>query len=242
MSSPAAGPARPASAPIAAICGPLEAIYGRFTLVADALTEAAALLPSRCAGWTVTDVLYHQLLDARRALVTFASPAGREPDTDAVSYWRPYAPGSGDPVAAGGDGAARHARHVRIVASAYPVEFLAGEWRETAAAAVRAARACTYQVVATQGRALRTEDFIATLVFEAAIHYLDITVALPAAAPADPAALALVRDVLGELAGRPFPAEWDDVACALKGTGRIPVSVADSAALGPLAGRLPLLG
>jgi Mycothiol maleylpyruvate isomerase N-terminal domain len=222
--------------------GPLQAIYGQFTGVADALTEAAALLPSRCAGWTVTDVLYHQLLDARRALVTFATPADREPDTDAVSYWRPYAPASGDVVAAGGDGAARHARHVRIVASAYPVEFLAAEWRETAAAALRAARACPHQVVATQGHALRTDDFIATLVFEAAIHYLDITVALPAAAPADPAALALVRNVLEALAGHPLPAGWDDVTCALKATGRLTVSAQDSAALGPLAGRLPLLG
>ena len=76
MSSPAAGPARPASTPLAAIDGPLEAIYGQFTVVADALTEAAALLPSRCAGWAVTDVLYHQLLDARRALITLRD-AGR---------------------------------------------------------------------------------------------------------------------------------------------------------------------
>jgi len=70
---------------------PLQAIYGQLTVIADELTEAAALLPSRCAGWAVTDVLYHQLGDARRALVTFASPADRKPDTDAVSYWRPYA-------------------------------------------------------------------------------------------------------------------------------------------------------
>ncbi|HXB46922.1 MAG TPA: maleylpyruvate isomerase N-terminal domain-containing protein [Streptosporangiaceae bacterium] len=44
---------------------PLAAIYGQLTVVADALTESSALLPSRCAGWAVTDVLYHQLMDAR---------------------------------------------------------------------------------------------------------------------------------------------------------------------------------
>jgi len=32
-----------------------------------------------------------------------------------------------------------------------------------------------------------------------------------------------------------------DATCALKGTGRLPVSAADTAALGPLAGRLPLI-
>ena len=219
---------------------PLEAIYGQQTVVAGALTEASALRPSRCAGWAVTDVLYHQLMDARRALVTFASPADREPDTDSVSYWRPFAPAARD-AAGVGERAARYAKHVRIVASAYPVDSLAGAWRETAAAAVRAARACPYPVVATQGLALRTEDFIATLVFEAAVHYLDITVAFPAAEPADPAALALVRQVLEGLAGSPLPAGWDDAACALKGTGRLPVSAADTAVLGPLAGQLPLI-
>jgi len=220
---------------------PLEAIYGQLTVVADALTEASALLPSRCAGWAVTDVLYHQLTDARRALVAFATPADRDPDTDSVSYWRPFAPASGDPAADRAERAARYARHVRIVASAYPADSLAGAWRETAAAALRAARACPHPVVATQGRAMRTEDFIATLVFEAAVHYLDITVAFPAAEPADPAALTLVRHVLEGLAGSSLPAGWDDAACALKGTGRLPVSAADTAALGPLAGQLPVI-
>ena len=223
---------------------PLETIYGQFTVVADALTEATAMLPSRCAGWSITDVLYHQLMDARRALVTFATPADREPDTDSVSYWWPFAPAGGDPAVGGAERAAlraRYARHVRIVASAYPVGSLAASWRETAAAALRAARACPHPVVATQGHALRTEDFIATLSFEAAIHYLDITVAFPAAEPADPAALTLVRHVLEGLAGSSLPAGWDDAACALKGTGRLPVSAADAAALGPLAVRLPLI-
>jgi len=220
---------------------PLDAIYGQLTVVADALTESSALLPSRCAGWAVTDVLYHQLMDARRALVTFASPADREPDTDSVSYWRPFAPASGDMAAGGGEAAARYARHVRIVASAYPVDSLAAAWRQTAGAALRAARACPHQVVATQGHALRTDDFIATLVFEAAVHYLDITVAFPAAEPADTAALALVRQVLVALAGGSLPAHWDDETCALKGTGRLPLSAADTAVLGPLAGQLPLI-
>lgn len=220
----------------------LAAVYGKVSDVAGSLGEAEAWLPSRCAGWTVQDVLYHQLLDARRALRTFATPSALAPDTDHVSYWRPYSPASGDSAALGSDGAARHARFVRIVASAYRPEVLAREWRETAEAAVRAARACPHPVLETQGHRLPAADFMSTLAVEAAIHYLDATAALPGAPEPDPASLALVRQVLGELAGSPLPAGWDDVTCALKGTGRVPLTPADRSALGPLAGRLPAFG
>jgi hypothetical protein len=220
----------------------LAGAYAKITQAAGSLTEASAMLPSRCAGWAVLDVLYHQLLDARRALVTFASPSPGPPDTDFVSYWRPFSPASGHPAALGGSGAARHARHVRIAASAYTPQMLSREWEETSEAAIRAARACTYEALATQGHALTRADFTATLAVEAAIHYLDMTVALAAAPEPDPVSLALVRHVLDQLAGSPLPASWDDATCALKGTGRLPISRADQSALGPAAGRLPLFG
>jgi len=79
----------------AAAADALAGAYGKITQFVGGLTEADAMLPSRCAGWTVLDVLYHQLLDARRALVTFASPSPDPPGTDYVTYWRPYAPASG---------------------------------------------------------------------------------------------------------------------------------------------------
>jgi hypothetical protein len=117
----------------------LAAIYDDITEHVSELGPAGLLRPSRCAGWTVGDVLYHQLLDARRALVTFASPAAGPPDVDEVTYWQGFAPGD--------DGSAAHARHVRIVAAAYSDGMLGREWRETAAAAVRAARACPHDLV-----------------------------------------------------------------------------------------------
>jgi hypothetical protein len=128
---------------------------------------------------------------------------------------------------------------VRIAAAAYAPDELIWEWTETAAAACRAARACQAAWVATQGHVLTPADFTATLVVEAAVHYLDLTVQLPAAPP-PPAALALVRRVLDGLAGQPLPASWDDVSCALKGTGRVPLDSVDRAELGALAGRLPV--
>jgi hypothetical protein len=219
----------------------LVSVYSGITTVADGLDEADLMVPSRCAGWAVGDVLYHQLLDARRALRTFASPSAGPPDTDDVGYWRHY-PLRGESAVAERAQAAAHARHVRIVAAAYPPGALAWEWRETAEAACRAARACPYPAVATQGHVLTTADFVATLVVEAAVHYLDLTVELTSAPPPDASSLALVRRVLDGLLGAPMPSAWDDRTCALKGTGREPVTAADRAVLGALAGRLPLFG
>jgi len=75
---------------------------------------------------------------------------------------------------------------------------------------------------------------------EAAVHYLDLTVALPGAPAPEPASLALVRRVLGGLLGAPLPAAWDDVTAALRGTGRDRLTEADGGALGPAARRRPL--
>jgi hypothetical protein len=240
----------------------LAAVYRNVTTVADGLGEAELMLPTRCAGWVAGDLLYHQILDARRALRTFASPAAGPAGTGDVSYWLQYSPRSGDDAELAAAEAAAHARHVRIVAAAYPPGALAWEWRETSGAACRAARACPHQFVATQGHVLTTADFTATLAVEAAIHYLDLTVDLPSVPDPDAASLALVRRVLdgllgaaaasgtpgdgaqagGAQAGGVVPAGWDDRSYALKGTGRVPLSDEDRAALGTLADKFPLFG
>lgn len=218
----------------------LDGAYVQLSEAVAGLDPVSFLRPTRCAGWSVGDVLYHQLLDARRALRTFASPGTPPPDRNDISYWRPFSAG-GD-IAPGSAAAAEHARHVRIAASAYSPDKLSWEWTETAEAARRAARACTHHLVTTQGHVLRTADFIGTLAVEAAVHYLDLTVGLPAAAPPDPISLGLVRRVLdGLLGGRPA-VSWDDQAYALKGTGRLALSDAERSDLGPAADRFPLFG
>jgi hypothetical protein len=218
----------------------LDGAYGQLSEVAAGLDAAGLLRPSRCAGWAAGDVLYHQLLDARRALRTFARPGTTQPDRDDISYWRSYSTG-GD-VAPGSQLAAEHARHVRIVASAYLPAQLSWEWTETADAARRAARACPYDLVTTQGHVLRTTDFIGTLAVEAAVHYLDMVVGLPAAPPPDPIPLRLVRRALDGLLGAPLAVGWDDETYALKGTGRLALTDAERSELGPAADRFPLFG
>jgi hypothetical protein len=94
--------------------------------------------------------------------------------------------------------------------------------------------------VTTQGHVLTVTSFAATLAVEAAVHYLDLTGYLPAPPVPDPASLALVRRVLSGLLGAPLPDSWDDVAAALKGTGREPLTEEDRRALGSSAGKFPL--
>ena len=224
----------------AAALDALDTGYRNVTDVVSGLGEAELMLPSGCAGWAVTDVLYHQLLDAQRALVAFATPVTEPADRDDVTYWAAFAPRDGAAGERAGAGAAAHARFVRVAASAYSPGTLARVWSETAAAVCRAARACPAAAVATQGYVLRPADFTATLAVETAVHYLDLTVSLPSAPSPGPASLALVRRVLDGLLGSALPASWDDASAAVKGTGRVPLTDEDRALLGPLAGRLPL--
>lgn len=88
----------------------------------------------------------------------------------------------------------------------------------------------------------RPTDFIATLAIETSVHYLDLAPNLPSAPDPDAASLMLVRRVLDGLLGTALTGEWDDRAYALKGTGRVPVTAAERAAIGALADRLPLFG
>jgi Mycothiol maleylpyruvate isomerase N-terminal domain len=62
-------PAMPAAADA------LAAVYGNITAATGGLGEAALMMATRCTGWVAGDLLYHQLLDARRALTTLS--AGR---------------------------------------------------------------------------------------------------------------------------------------------------------------------
>jgi hypothetical protein len=211
-------------------------VYGAVTDAVTSLGTRGFLRPTRAASWTVQDLLFHLLLDAQRALIAFASPTEAPVDVDAVTYWLPFKPDTGDI-------AAPHARFVRIASSAYAdPEQLTQHWRSTSAAAVRAATAALPgNRVETQGHVLEVTDFVDTLVVEATIHYLDLTLHIDGP-PLSVPALALTRGVLDGLLGEPVTAQWSDIEYLLKGTGRVPLTNADRATLGGHASRLPLLG
>ena len=205
----------------------LEDVWGRVTATVEVLDAGGFAAATRTAGWSVRDLLFHQLLDAQRALVALASPTDAEPDVDEVTYWAPFRPSAGD-------GGRAHAQFVRAAAAAYTSgAAVVEQWRETSGAALRAARAAEPSGrVQTQGHVITVADLVSTLVVESTVHLLDFTVGLPDAPAPPPAALRHTRGVLEASYGGPLPAAWDDTEAVLRGTGRL-------SADDPL---LPLLG
>jgi len=207
--------------------------YGRLTETVQGLGTADFARETRCPGMPVGPLLVHLLYDAQRALIAFASPAVVEPNRDFVSYWRDFPPG------APGD-----TSFVQGVAASYRKPgVLVQHWRELSEAAVRAAGRAEGRVE-TQGHVLEVRDFIATLVVEATVHHLDLTLNLPEAPEPDSEALRVTARTLDGLFGPEAwdVIQWDTTAYVLKGTGRLPLDEADLDMLGPHADRLPLLG
>ncbi|MEU8180576.1 maleylpyruvate isomerase N-terminal domain-containing protein [Micromonospora sp. NPDC049044] len=216
----------------------LAQAYDGITAVVGDLDDAGLRRATRCQGWDVAALLLHVVGDAKRALDALATTVDGPADVDDVSYWRDF-PG-------GDDEAAGHARWVRRSAAAFdrPTEIV-NLWRDTALAAVRAARSADPEAyVATQGHVLRVPDFLATLTTEATVHHLDLTLELPDAPPPGPlavrVAVATMDGLLSDDAVR--PAAWDDNDFLLKATGRIPLTDRDRLELGESAGWFPLLG
>ena len=213
----------------------LSTAYRDVAGVLGSLSPQEAWEPTGCAGWSVVDLGFHLLSDARRALVALNTPADRPADTDAVDYWRAWRPPEpGDEV---------ELWTTRVPASVHGgLPGISGRYAETSAAAlVAAARVRPDDLVGTQGKVLTVADFLSTLTVEAAVHHLDLVLRLdrpgPAAGP-----LAEVRRVLEGLAGTALPLRWDDVTAARRGTGREPLTDDDRAELGPVAAAFPLFG
>jgi hypothetical protein len=215
--------------------GLLTTAYGDLAAVLSSLTVEEGFEPTGCAGWTVVDLGFHLLGDARRALVALHTAADAPADTTAVDYWtawRPPEPGDDDELWS-----------TRIAASAQGgLEPIAARYAETTAAVLDAAGGVRpAHPVRTQGRILTVADLLSTLCVEAAVHHLDLVLRLDRPGPsAEP--LAEVRRILEGLLGAPLPARWDDVTAARRGTGRERLTAQDRLELGPAARRFPLFG
>lgn len=212
----------------------LEAEYLALDGLITALSEEDLLAASGCRGWTNADLVFHMLLDAQRALVTFHSP-GKGPATkDFVSYWNDFQ--------ASEESARAHARLVRISSAAHSeATVIASRWHDTAMAAVRNAQdASEDDLVTTQGHVLSIPDFIASLVVEATIHHLDLVANLDTRSSPSASGLGITSRTLDGLLQAPRPDGWDEVTYALKATGRRPLTEPERAALGNAARKFPL--
>jgi hypothetical protein len=196
------------------------AVVAALTTTVERLDGADFQRPTR-TEWTVRELLWHQSLDAVRALATFATVVDDPVDTDAVTYWLDFHPDARD-------GGAAHAAYVRAAAAAFDSGAAVAEfWCDTGPAAARAAAGADPATrVATQGHVLTVADFVSTLVVEATVHLLDLGVDLPTATPPPGPALAETRRVLEALearrTGATLPAAWTDTEAVLRATGRLP--------------------
>lgn len=211
----------------------VDAEYRAVAEIAAGFAEHELLEASGCRGWSVADVLFHVLLDAQRALVTFHSSVPGPADTDFVDYWRGF---QSDDA-----GARAHARFVRACVAAHSTpKRIVARWIETSSAACRAAATVDALFVTTQGHVLETPDFVATLVVEATIHHLDLVTNLEIEAEPAAAAVALTTKTLDGLLDAPRPPRWDDLTYLRKATGRERLTDDDRAALGAAACSIPL--
>lgn len=202
----------------------LQVAYADLASIVSALDEPMSWRPSGCAGWAVRDLVFHLLSDAQRALVALATPAPGAVVRDAVTYWVD-SPGRSDPYS-------RELRSVRTIASAWRLDHLTQTYVETTRAVLwQAQRVPMDTIVATQSHALSARDLMTTLTVEGALHHLDLVANLDLPGPR-PGPLALVRQTLDGLLGRPVPVSWDDATWARAGTGRRALEDGERAILG----------
>lgn len=223
----------------------LASVYRQLGEAFTALAEDGLTQPTRCTGWTAGDLLRHLLADAERALAGVRTPTDDPATATFASYWDtlPSAtdsgPGDDGPGDAAADGAATDSGATDVVAAA-----LLLRWFDVASAAVRAvADAPIDGRVRSRGQVLAVPDFVTTLVVEAAVHYLDLSVALPGPAPLSADAAALAHATLAaRLRGAAAPVGWHDELYILKCTGRLPLTPRERITLATAADRFPLLG
>ncbi|MCX5140938.1 maleylpyruvate isomerase N-terminal domain-containing protein [Streptomyces sp. NBC_00338] len=204
------------------------------TAVAE-LSDADFALPSGCAGWLVRDLVCHLVIDAQDVLITLATPADAEPTRDAVTYWEVTGtpPTGDDPL---------DALTVRLAAAYEEPWLLKFHLDDVGSAAGRAAGLADPAArVSTRDEVYTVDEYLSTYVLEWTLHHLDLIAPLPDAADPPAEGLARSRELLEAIAGAAFPSSFSDKDALLTGTGRRAPTDAETAALGPLAGRLPLI-
>ncbi|MEW2120305.1 maleylpyruvate isomerase N-terminal domain-containing protein [Streptomyces sp. NPDC005474] len=205
------------------------------TTIAE-LTDDDFTRPSGCTGWLVRDLVCHLVIDAQDVLITLVTPTEAEATVDAVSYWDVLAepPTGDDPL---------DALIPRLAAAYGDPALLKFHLDDVGSAAGRAARLADPAVrIGTRGEVLTVGDYLSAYVIEWTLHHLDLIAHLPHPAQSPPAeTLAVARASLEAIAGARFPAAFSDELALLIGTGRRTPTDSETAALGDLAARLPLI-
>jgi hypothetical protein len=204
------------------------------TAVAE-LSDEDFARPSGCAGWLVRDLVCHLIIDAQDVLITLVTPAETEPTRNAVTYWEvaEMPPTGDDPL---------DALTVRLAAAYGEPWLLKFHFDDVGSAAGRAGELADPGLrVSTRDQVFTVDDYLSVYVLESTLHHLDLIAHLPDAADPPAEGLARTREMLEEIAGAAFPESFSDKDALLVGTGRRAPTDAETAALGELAAKVPLI-
>ncbi len=180
------------------------------------------------------DLVCHLIVDAQDVLITLATPSGREPTRDVLTYWdiSDTPPTGDDPL---------DALTVRLAAAYEDPRLLKFHLDDVGSAAGRAALlADPAGRVGTRDEILTVGDFLSTYVLEWTLHHLDLIACLPDAEQPPAEGIVRSREMLEQITGSPFPSSFSDVDALLIGTGRRAPTEAEQAGLGELASKVPL--
>ena len=219
--------------------GAIEALKLECELVSDAglaLDEADFDLPTRCEAWNVKELLAHMYRDVERMIVGLHEKGDRQPDTDAITYWRSY-----DPKADAANIADRAKLRAASYGSGHELAVVWDDmWRRSVDMAMGEHPA---RPVPTWSPILTLDDFVTTRVVEITVHGMDMSDGLErdvwATQEAVDVTTAVLRGILGE---EPTPdLGWGDLTFIEKGTGRQALTHGERQILGRLAEKFPLL-
>ncbi|MEV6211454.1 maleylpyruvate isomerase N-terminal domain-containing protein [Kitasatospora sp. NPDC051914] len=213
---------------------------GRLVQEMTGVSQAEWRLPTRCAPWTVAELLGHVQVVIAWLPGMLAVPAPACAEVSASEYYRAdsrFAPDTNAArIALAQDRAARQAGGAR------PVEGFDATWRE-------ADRLCRAEA---DGRVVRTRhgdpmllsEFLVTRVVEVAVHGLDLADALGRKPWLTPQAADVLQDLLlGPDGGAALEElDWDRLRFLRKATGRDPLTGEEAAEVDRLGIRWLTLG
>ena len=205
------------------------------TRVLQPLTSEDLMRPTNCPPWTLHELVVHiadsiRLPDAGRAPSPNVLPPGsaadyyRRPERDSVEYRV-------------GNVERTRQSAAKIPPDASPALFN-DVWQRTSHTLKRSN---LDQRIDAAGRAITLEKYVLTRLMSVAAHGLDVAITLSRPAWTTRAALRALRPVLVDLLSEDPPLDWTDLDLLELGTGRRPLTAAESEMVGPLAARFPLL-
>ena len=215
------------------------------TTLVDGLLDDDFARVTRCPGWTVAELVAHCEGMLIRLVGENARPVEGAAEIDRVGYYRydPDGPREGeDPVKTFSE--VIQERVIEEVAGRTPSQLkasLAGAV-DGALDGVRSIPAD--RVIKRSGHPkMAFGEFIASRNLEFGVHTMDIADAVGAPERVEPDAAEIITGILEALLGESPPPElgWDATTFILIGTGRRELTAQESAILGSVAVRFPLI-